>query len=237
MKLRGPFFFSIIVIAFLIGAAYYPTPVNSDKEAIIMHTIIGSLNQLHYSPQAINDDFSKKVYDLYLDRMDGSRRWLTKTDVDQLKPYQLQLDDEANAGTFEFFDVSVDVLVKGVEKSQKIYREILSKPFDFGKIESIEMDGEKKPFAKNDEELYDYWRKSMKYETLIRLSNKLDEQKDIEDASKKKSFEVLEKESREAVLEVFDDWYNRMSKRRRSDYLSIYLNAMTNVFRSSFRLL
>ncbi|MEO1715046.1 MAG: S41 family peptidase, partial [Bacteroidota bacterium] len=32
------------------------------------------------------------------------------------------------------------------------------------------------------------------------------------------------------VLKTFDDWYERLEKRKRSDYLSIYINSITNVF-------
>ena len=41
---------------------------------------------------------------------------------------------------------------------------------------------------------------------------------------------IENKESREAVLKLFNDWYHRMEKRQRKDYLSDYLNAFTSVF-------
>ncbi len=232
MKFRGPFFFSVFVLAFLFGAAYYPSPdspSNKNKEAILMHTILGGLNQLHYSPKAIDDEFSAKVFDLYIERLDGNRRWLTAQEVQQLKVYKSQLDDEANEGTYEFFDLSLDLLKNGIEKTQKYYQEILAQPFDYTVDEKVELDGEKKPFAQNDKELYEYWRKAMKYETMIRLANKIGEQEE-ESTEEKKSFEELEKEARQAVLEIFDDWYKRIKKRRRSDYMSSYLNAVTNIF-------
>ncbi|MEL6867554.1 MAG: carboxy terminal-processing peptidase [Bacteroidota bacterium] len=229
MRFRGPIFFSFLAIALLVGAAYYPLGDTSEKETILMHTILGGLNQLHYDPKSIDDELSDQVYDLYLDRIDGGRRWLTERDVKQLAKHRLLLDDEANAGSYVFFDQSVEVLKTALDKTQEYYQQILAKPFDFTKDEKVELDGEKKPFAKNDKQLYEYWRKALKYETLQRLTNKLEEQKEKED-EEQKDFTTLEKEAREAVLETFDDWYKRLEKRRRSDYLSNYLNAFTNVF-------
>ena len=232
MKYRGSLFYSLLAVVLIVGAtAFYPFVNNAEKEAILMHTILGGINQLHYSPKQLDDEFSNKVFNLYLDRLDGGRRWLTETDVEQLKGFEMKIDDEADAGTYELFNLSVDLLQKGLDKTQKYYQEILSQPFEFHAHEKIELDGEKKVFAKNDDELKEYWRKTMKYETLVRLNNKLeDQEEDLEEGKEKKSFEELEKEARESVLETFNDWYTRMSKRKRTDYLSSYLNAFTNVF-------
>ena len=179
MKYRGSLFYSLLAVVLIIGAtAFYPFVNNAEKEAILMHTILGGINQLHYSPKQLDDEFSNKVFNLYLDRLDGGRRWLTATDVKQLKNYEMKIDDEADAGTYELFNLSVDLLQKGLDKTQKYYQEILSQPFEFHAHEKIELDGEKKEFAKNDDELKEYWRKAMKYETLVRLNNKLEDQEE-----------------------------------------------------------
>ncbi len=230
MKFKGAYLFSFLVVLLVAGAAFLPYPPKADKESVLIQTILAGVNQLHYSPKEIDDGFSEKVYDLYLDRLDGGRRWLTQADTEQLKPFRHRLDDEALAGTYAFFDKSVELVEASLVKTQKYYRDILAQPFDFSSKEDIELDGDKKPFAKNDAELKEYWRKSMKYETLVRLNNKMKEQDKLEEGEEKKSVDVLEKEAREAVLEVFDDFYERMQKRRRTDWMSDYLNAVTNVF-------
>ncbi|MEM1321974.1 MAG: carboxy terminal-processing peptidase [Bacteroidota bacterium] len=231
MKYKGSVFLSLVVFTLLIGAAYFPFPNNAEKEAVLMYTLLGGLNQLHFDPEAIDDDYSKKVFDMYLDRIDGGRRWLTQEEVGILKKHEVMLDDEANAGTYNFFNESVELLSSSLERSQELYREVLAAPFDFSKQETIELDGDKKPFAKNEKELKEYWRKSMKYQTLVRLNAAMQEQEEgLEDGKEKKSFEELEKEAREGVLEAYDDWYVRLKKRKRSDFLSNYLNAFTNVF-------
>ena len=116
MKLRGPLFFSIVIIAFLV-AAYYPRVNSSEKEAVLMHTILNGLNQLHYNPADIDDEFSEKLFDLYVDRIDGGHRFLTQSDIDQLKGYKDQLDDEALSGTYEFFDLSKELLESALVKN------------------------------------------------------------------------------------------------------------------------
>ncbi|MCP3930433.1 MAG: tail-specific protease [Bacteroidetes bacterium] len=229
MKIKGSLFLSFVVIIGL-AATFYPQVDMAEKESVIMQTLLNGLGQLHYQPQAINDEFSQKVYSLYLDRIDSGHRFLTQADVEQLKIYELQIDDESNNGTYEFFDLSVELLNAALNKTETYYQEILAKPFDFSKNEMVELDGEKKEFAENNEELKEYWRKSMKYEVLTRLTSEIEAQEKIEEESEKKNFEELEKETREKVLEVYDGWYKRMRKMKRTDRLSNYLNTITRVF-------
>ena len=40
----------------------------------------------------------------------------------------------------------------------------------------------------------------------------------------------MEKEAREAVLKLYDEWYERLFKTKRSDRLSIYINSLTHLY-------
>ena len=165
MKFRGPLFFSFLLVAFLV-AAFYPPVDNAQKEALLMRTILTFLNQLHFQPKDIDDQFSENLYDLYLDRIDGARRFLTQEDIARLEPYKELLDDEALAGTYNFFDLSLQMLEAGIDKTQEYYKEILQEPFDFDAKENLELDGEKRPFSKNDQELREFWEKYLNTKPL-----------------------------------------------------------------------
>ncbi len=230
MKFKGPLFFSFLLVAFLV-AAFYPKAIdNAEKDAMIMRTILAFMDRLHFEPKPVDDEFSENLYDLYLDRIDNGRRFLTLEDLEKLTPYRQQLDNEAKAGTFEFFDLSLELLEAGMEKTQGYYREILNEPFDFTADEMIQLDGEKLGWAANDEHLYDYWRKFLKYETMTRVATGLEEQEDMGEEVENKSLEQLEAEAREEVRKRYDDYFARMFKLKRNERLSYYLNALTNIF-------
>jgi len=153
MNFRG---FVLFVFVALIGlvAAYYPPKVdNAQKEAILMQTILDGLKQLHYNPVELDDDFSSKLYDIYLERLDGGKRWLTQNDIDQLDQYKDLLDNEANQGSYDFLTLSIDLKQKGMEKTEKFFQEILASPMDFTTNETVEMDGDKKSYAKKKKKL------------------------------------------------------------------------------------
>jgi carboxyl-terminal processing protease len=164
MKNRG-LLLSLTAAAAIFLAFYLPVN-NAQKEAALMQSVLTELNYYHYQPVEVDDKLSEKVYGLFLDRMDGARRWLTQADIQQLEPWKLKLDDEANEGTFTFLDLATRLQEGGIQKTQAWYREFLSKPFDFKTDEKFETDGDKKPFAKDDAELKEYWRQSMKWETM-----------------------------------------------------------------------
>ncbi len=228
MKNKG-LLLTLVAAAGLFLAFYFPVNT-AQKEATLMQSILTDLNYYHYQPLEVNDNLSEKVYGLFLERLDGSRRWLTQADVKQLETWKLKLDNEANEGTFAFLDLATQLQIAGIKKTQTWYRELLDKPFDFKQNETIETNGEKKPFAKNDQELKEYWRKQMKWEVLSRLTEKLEKKEKGDADFKDKTYEELEAEARKDVLKVYDDWYVRLEKRKRNDFLSMYLNAFTNIF-------
>lgn len=145
MKNRG-LLLSLTAAAAIFLAFYLPVN-NAQKEAALMQSILTELNYYHYKPLELDDKLSEKIYTLFLNRMDGARRWLTQPDVQQLEAWKTKLDDEANEGTFTFLDLAVKLQEDGIKKTQDWYREILAKPFDFTTNESFETDGEKKTFC------------------------------------------------------------------------------------------
>lgn len=230
MKFRGPVFFSILLMTFLVASFFYPKVDDGEKESVLMKVVLGHLTQLHYNPQEIDDEFSKKLFDLYIDRIDWGKRYLTQEDLDKLEMYKYDLDNEALAGNYEFFNLSVDLLQAGLDKTQAYYREILAQPFDFSTEEYIEFDHEKRTFAENDDALKDYWRRYLKYQTLTRLLDALEDQEKAGEEGEEKSMEELEQEAREDVLEVFDTNYDRIRKTKRSERLSFYLSSVAQIF-------
>ena len=205
---------------------------NPDKEKVILQAVLAMMNRYHYTNPPIDDEFSHRLYDTYLDRLDGMKRFLIMEDLDLLDDYQDSLDDQLLNDDLKFFELSYKIINQSIEKPRKWYPEILSQPFDFTAPDSMETDGKKRTFAKDDDQLKSYWKDYLKYETLTRLADKLKDQEAMteEPEGGKKSLTELEAEAREDVLEVFDEWYERMDKVRRSDRFEMYVNSVTSVY-------
>lgn len=220
------------VLGFIGYAAFKPQGNPEDKEKLIMRAVVELLKQNHFREVQINDDFSEKLFHLYIDRTDGMKRFFTMGDYDLLDDYQDSLDDQIKESDLRFFDLSYKLINNGIEKVKTWYPEILSQPFDFTKIEYLETDGDKREYAKDDAELRSFWVSYLKYETLTRLAEKIEDQEKSteEPEGGKKSMAELEEEARKDVEKVFKDWFVRIDKVRRSDRFETYVNSITNVF-------
>jgi len=140
--MKSKFVKILVVFGVFALVASYTLYNNSEKEKVLLDIIVKSLDYGHYKAANINDDFSEKVFKLYLDRTDHNKNFLLKDDVDNLKKYYHKIDDEIGNKSYDFFDLSVEIINKRIKEANSYYKEILDKPFDFTKNETIELDGE-----------------------------------------------------------------------------------------------
>jgi carboxyl-terminal processing protease len=233
MKLKSLLFFSVVgVLGGFVFMNYFqkPTISNPRKEAVLVQALLEGLEGMHYQPKKVDDAFSQNLYNLYLQELDGGKRFLTQKEIKELEDYTKKLDDQAKAGTFEFFDLSVKQIDASIEKTKGWYAEILATPFTFTADERVETDGKKLKWAKDDAELKQRWAKAMKFEVLDYISDEQVKQEKPDFKGDKKDFTALEKEARKKTLEKYDRWYKRLGRMDRDDRLEIYLNSITNIF-------
>ncbi len=229
IMLKGLIVGLIAMVALFFGNQY--KSFNSgEQEKAIVYTVKNMLDYVHFSPQKLNDDFSEKIYEKYLNDIDGLKRFLTMEDIARLEPYKYQLDDQLRESNLEFFDLSYNIINASIDKVRNYYKEILDTPFKFDTDEKLELDPEKRSWAENDNELKEVWRKFLKYEVLTRVAGKLeDQEKAKSDTVKILSFEEIEKDSRSKVLKIYNDMFDRIKKLRRSDRFEVYINAFANL--------
>lgn len=221
-----------ILVSALVGMSFVApkAPSAFNKESVILSAVIKFLNQIHFRPKQLNDDLSKQIFDIYLERLDGGKRYFTKKDFEVLGFYSDKIDDEIQKNSFAFFDLSINLLDRGIEKTQKYYKDILAEPFDFKIQEDFESNYEKRPYVENDDELFEVWRMSLKYETLTRVKDKLDAQNKEDFEGVKLSKDSLEFYAREDVKEVYDQYFGRMEQLRRADRFADYVNSITHLY-------
>lgn len=208
------------------------TPNPPSKYERILQTVGIMLSQGHYSPKPINDEFSKKVFVQYFEEIDPDKNILLQEDIETLKKYDTRLDDEMKGAPVEFFLEVSKKFNKRVDEVSGIYKEILSKPFDYTIDESIITDSKKLTFAKTNAERKDLWRKKLKYLTLDRYAELLEireKNKDKEDFVVKTDAE-LEKEAREKVVKIIDRMFERYKhKFNDDDKFNLYVNTVTQI--------
>lgn len=230
----------VLTAIVLFGALFFAFKViDSGNETINITTrqrllnAIGSLlEEVHYSPKTINDAFSKEVYKKYLNELDADKTLFTQADISTLKKYETALDDEIHGAPIAFEPAVSVIYEKRVPETIAMYKEILSRPFDFSKEESFFTDGEKLEFATNDAERKERLRKELKFYTLERfvdLQDQREKNKDTKDFVVKAD-STLEREARTKVLTFMDKRYDRLKTTFTDDQrFNAYLNVITNL--------
>lgn len=226
---------SAAILGFIILSSYtwYPSST-ADRPQDLLKRMIAVMNDYHYQPQELNDDFSGLLFDQYIERIDYYKRFLTAADVKKLARYRNQLDDEILQGKEEMFALTVDIFNQRVAQAEGYFTEILAEPFDFSVKETYSADPENLEFAANDNALRERWHQTLKYQTLIQLSTLLDLQEKAlekeEEAYQAKTFDELEAEARAKVLKNNQDWFKRIRETTLEDREAEYINAALSIF-------
>ena len=220
------------------------------KEQVLIGTMLQGLSAAHYQPEKVDDAFSKRVFDLYLKHLDYRKQFLLTSDVEQLRRYQTQIDDEVKNGTHEFLDLSTKLMADRTKEMQGLYRDILAKPFDFTTDETFQTNFEKAAFPADKAAQRELWRKLLKYETLSRVSEMMEAQDKAKeakpsgataapaaaDASAPTAAEPvrtpaqMEAEARKRVLKYYDDQFEEISDTDANERLATYANTIANTY-------
>ncbi len=163
---------SILFVAFLFTCSQglaqkkinYCQQASSMVETIVAH---------HYEPQLLDDQFSIKVFDDFVEMLDPQSRIFTHEDLGQINPFRTQIDDELKNKSCLLIPRTLEIYRKRLTHVKQLLTEILSKPLDFTTPDYIEfsMYSDTAYYAKNNEELTHRWQKWLKYQMLMQMLN------------------------------------------------------------------
>jgi carboxyl-terminal processing protease len=206
---------------------------NSDKDKLLLELLTFVIERGHYDPVDIDDKLSRGIFKDFTGAMDPSKRFFLKSDIDELAKFENLIDDQIKTRDLTFFNQAYAMYEKRLAESKTYYKDILAKPFDFNKKETIDTDYDNLPYVLSVKDLKERWRKQIKLSVLSTLTDKikLEEDKKKDDPSyKSKSFEELEKESRESALKSLDDYYSFIQDLDRNDWFGVFVNAIASRF-------
>ncbi|MDO5979816.1 carboxy terminal-processing peptidase [Flavivirga spongiicola] len=207
---------------------------NPDKDKLLIQIITFVLEQGHFDPIAMNDEFSAELFSDYIEILDPVKRYFYESDYRDFEKYKYFLDNQLKATEITFFNVVNERMLKRIEEAKGIYKEVLSEPFDYSIDEVFDTDYDNSSFAKNKKEMKERWRKQLKFSTLSNYDDlitqeKLAKEKDGSYVMKTES--QIEKEAREATLKSIDIYFNdNVEDLQREDWFAIYVNTIVEEF-------
>jgi carboxyl-terminal processing protease len=187
----------------------------------------------HYSGKKINDDFSLKGFAQYTKYLDHSKSYLIQADLEALKAYSLTIDDDILEGQLPLPRMGKQLLLQRVQQVREFCAELLGSRFDFTADEQIETDSDKRAHARSLAELKEWWRKRLKYLTLIQYLDLAKQawDKKSQNGSVDRDFSPeLEAQARQAVTKSVQRMFDRLLEDRSEDMQGLYFNALLAVF-------
>ena len=233
MKKNYKIIIPIVLLAGILLSFKIKQNNDPEKDKILIGLIRYALTQGHYEPLDLNDAFSEVVFEDFISGLDPTKRFFTKEDVDEFAFYKNKIDDQIRTEDLTFYNTVYNRFSKRLKEARGFYKEILKNPFDFEKEENLDVDYDKKPYAKNQVELISRWQKQLKLNTLSRFYNKVELEKDKkkeDDSYAMKSFKKLEEESRTATMNSTEDFFVFMDELDDSEWFSVYVNSISTAF-------
>jgi len=202
----------------LISSSFYLTASNpgdptTEKETLILNAVLQYLEAYHFEPVVFDDTFSEKAFDSYLKSIDGRKRFLIQSEIDQLAKYKTDLDDQTKAKSFEFFELSIDIIKSARKRAQRIYGEIIEEGIDIDSKGMIQLDSDKRNYAEDEAALKSYWAKLIKYDLINRLDDKI--------TAQEKRIELENEEKKEGIKERKKDVSNLIIKEPGNDVIAV----------------
>ena len=228
-KLIAVLCLSVTLLAFTANTKKAKDP---EKDKLLLELLMFVMKKEHYNKAVIDDVFSRGVYKEYIEALDPSKKFFLQSDINEFSKFELVLDDQLTDRDLTFFNLTYDRLMLRMEEGNRIFKEISSIPFDYNLDENY-VDNDKVPYAKNNTELKDKWRKQIK---LSVLSNIVEKQKEDKDKKIKnpayvvKSDALMEQETRESSIKSLNDSFGFMSELKREDWFAMYINSITAQF-------
>ena len=169
------------------------------------------MSRYHYKKAPLDDGQSALVLERYLGSLDPNRSFFLQSDIDAFDGYRDSLDDHLLRGSIQPAFQIFHVFQRRLEERIAYATALLDEGFDYSLDEYHEFDRSERPWARDEEEINDIWRRRVKNDVLnLRLT--------------KKKPDEIDKTLRER--------YQRLAKRNSqlnaNDVYGLFMNAYTS---------
>ncbi|MCE9552729.1 MAG: carboxy terminal-processing peptidase [Planctomycetes bacterium] len=186
-------------------------PTATDRQ--IAMAVMSLMNSQHISRHPLNDEMSQRWLTMFLKSIDPMKLYFTQGDVDDFMRHRNELDDRLKRGDVGFAYEVYKVYLRRLNERIAVIDELLKMEHDFTVDEAMDTDFDKRPYAKDEAELRDRWRKRIKYDLLVLKAAK------SEGA-----------EAREKLSKRYHSFARNMRQFTSDDLLELYLTSLTTSY-------
>ena len=138
----------------------------SERHSAVSRLVTKFVERNHYSEPRVDDSLSSRVFDRFLETLDGNRMFFFASDIQEFEQYRANVDDAVSSGNLEpVFEIFSVFRIRNEDRL--IYSlELLDAEPDFSITEQYQFDRAESDWIKTPGEMNDLWRKRLKNDAL-----------------------------------------------------------------------
>lgn len=168
---------SALAVENITQVSQIPQLKEETQHATVSERVTSRFTRSHYRQFDLDENFSAKIFDRYLNLLDYSHNVLLASDVEQFMSRKKQIGDELRTGKLDvFYDLYNLAQQRRFERYQYALK-VLEKPMNFTGNDTFNVDRSKSPWPANVTELNSLWDSKVKFDELsLKLTGKTDQE-------------------------------------------------------------
>ena len=183
----------------------------TERQRSVARRVGAMLEENHFSGIAIDDAFSMKAFDHYVESMDSQHSYFLATDLTEFAPLRLRFDDMIHSGEV---DPAYGIFARFQQRNRERINyaiSLLATEPDWTVAESFNFERDKAPWPKDLAEMNELWRKRVKNDGLsLLLTGK--KWSDAVEILRKRYERVLKRVDQITPEDVFENFMNAYAR-------------------------
>ena len=193
-----------------------------DKEKVLLEIVKYVVERGHYNSIELDDNFSVKIFDDFISKLDPQKRFFTVNDIRQLNRYKYKIDDQIKNYQLEFFEETYKTYNQRLRDAKLFVDKVFETDFDFSEDEFIDLNNDSIPFSFGKNQLFERWRKQIKYSVLDIVTQKY--------SSDSLDFNEIKTNAISTVNKNTNDFFDYANELDRDDWFSVFVNSFVSQF-------
>lgn len=161
-----------VVSASTLAPLVWARPQNRSRAEHNIAILVATLmNREHLSDLQVNDETSQRAFKKYIESLDAMKLFFLQSDVDEFAREKFSLDDYIKSGNLEMSRRVFKRFLLRVQERIAVAQKFVDAEHDYTLDESMARDPKKLAYAKSVEEIDERWRKRVKYDLMLQITD------------------------------------------------------------------
>ena len=213
---------------------HYPLNTANTHEYVLNQFIIGALMKGHIQGRPLNNRTSAAAFEKYIKALDSGKRFLTTSEIRLLEVFRIDIDDQISSNNLVLLELAEQLMRTQVEKIRAYVQKRVKQPFNLEINRTLELNPEKRAWAKNMDQLYLLWDDILTMDVIrnyLHLEQEA-ESENQEDAKKDDPLPLQEQAIALTQKKYLSEFglFSNILKQDRNDQLGRFFNSITATY-------